>query len=119
MLLVGALKILPSAIAMLAGGWSPAGLSDEKVVEAAKFAIHSEFPNGEVSSFHIIEAQKQVVAGLKIGIKVALVKRGAEAKCEMREFKVIHKLGGAGMMLLDKVLMTDACPVVGASNAIK
>ena len=41
------------------GGWQPADTNDEQVIEASKFAVHSDYPNGEVT-FKIIEAQKQV-----------------------------------------------------------
>jgi hypothetical protein len=41
------------------GGWSPADIKSPEVYEAAKFAVHTQFPD-QHANFYVVEAQKQV-----------------------------------------------------------
>jgi hypothetical protein len=53
------LLLIAAVSAAQLGGWTPADIKSPEVYEAAKFAVHTKFPD-QHANFYVVEAQKQV-----------------------------------------------------------
>lgn len=93
---------------IITGGWSPADKNSDRVKDAAKFAVHNQYPNDNVD-FSIIQALQQVVAGLKYDLTIRVTELSSKI-CSMHQYKVLHTLDQTYLLLDSQALTDTPCP---------
>ena len=84
------------------GGVSPIDVNDERVKEAASFAVTQTYPHDAGIQYLIISATKQVVRGILYDITVDVY----SLPCTVKEFKV---LSFQGLQLLSAESLNLPC----------
>ena len=98
----------------IAGGWSVADTSDSDVIDASNWCVSNQFPAGGVDA-KIISARKQIVAGTKYALNVAITDE-ATSTCSIHVYVVVKKLVLGGVepdppyVLLENDTLDGACP---------
>jgi len=86
-------------VSTMPGGWSVANPKDENVYEAAKFAVEEDFHN--YNDFKIVEAYKQVVAGINYDFLIDVTV--PEASCSVHHYRVYDRFGTKYLTASDSV----------------
>ena len=98
----------------IAGGWSVADTTDPDVIDATNWCVSNEYPAGGVATT-IISARKQIVAGTKYALNVAVTDEATNT-CSVHVYVVVRKLVLGGVapdppyVLLESNTLDTACP---------
>jgi hypothetical protein len=105
-LLLLALLVVARADQPMPGGWTPASPSSPLVVNAMTFAVGKAHPNEQVR-YHVLEAKKQVVAGVNWDM-VSHITLSNDV-CKTEHYRVYDRFGVKS--LTTNEIVSDSCAI--------
>lgn len=90
--LIAVFSLFTASLAMLAGGWKDAGLSDERIINAAIFAVQEAYGVSGAKSWALTDAKQQVVAGMNYELTI-IVHPVSSDSCKEHVFRVYDRFG--------------------------